>query len=378
MNYNPVESPLPPAALLAPVALQGQSSQSTRMKREDVVRTTLAVFFMAALAAAALWVMSPFIPALIWATMLVVATWPLMLRVQAYLGRRRWLAVTVMTTVFVLAFVIPASIAVVKIVENADDVPGWVQSIRETRLPPAPGWLEAVPVLGTRASKAWNEFVAAGPGELTRRLEPHARDVASWVVSQLGNVGLIFIQTMLTIILSAILFARGETAAAGVIAFFRRLAGTHGENVVVLAGHAIRSVALGVVVTALVQSVLGGIGLAIAGVPFAGMLTALMFVLAVAQIGAGPVLIGAVIWMYWTSESAWASTALLVWCLFVGSIDNVLRPILIQRGGELPLIIVFAGVVGGLLTLGVIGIFLGPVVLAVVYTLLKAWVNETA
>ena len=104
----------------------------------------------------------------------------------------------------------------------------------------------------------------------------------------------------------------------------------------------------------------------------------LMFILAVAQIGAGPVLIGAVIWMYATSESAWAPTALLVWSLFVGSIDNVLRPILIQRGGELPLIIVFAGVVGGLLTLGVIGIFLGPVVLAVVYTLVKAWVNDEA
>ena len=138
MNYNPIESPLPPPALLAPVPLQGQPPQPTRMKREDVVRTTLAVFFMAALAAAALWIMSPFIPALIWATMLVVATWPLMLRLQAHLGRRRWAAVTVMTTTFVLAFVIPASIAVIKLVENADDVSGWVQSIRETRLPPAP------------------------------------------------------------------------------------------------------------------------------------------------------------------------------------------------------------------------------------------------
>ena len=86
-------------------------------------------------------------------------------------------------------------------------------------------------------------------------------------------------------------------------------------------------------------------------------------------------LIGAVIWMYATSESAWAPTALLVWSIFVKAVNSVLRPILIQRGGDLPLLIVFAGVIGGLLSFGLIGIFLGPVVLAVVYTLLKAWVS---
>jgi predicted PurR-regulated permease PerM len=152
----------------------------------------------------------------------------------------------------------------------------------------------------------------------------------------------------------------------------------HGEKVVLLAGNAIRSVALGVVLTALIQSALGGIGLFVAGVPFAGLLTISMFVLAVAQIGPAPVLIGALIWMYSTSDSAWAPAALLVWFLFVSVIDNVLRPILIQRSGDLPLTIVFAGVIGGLLTLGLIGIFLGPVVLAVAHTLLKAWVTESA
>jgi predicted PurR-regulated permease PerM len=189
-------------------------------------------------------------------------------------------------------------------------------------------------------------------------------------------MGLIVVQFLLTVILSAILFARGEQAAAGVIGFFRRLAGTHGENVVVLAAQAIRGVALGVVVTALVQSALGGIGLVAAGVPFPGLLTAIMFLLAVAQIGPAPVLLGAVAWVYATSESAWVPSVLLVWSLAVGAMDNVLRPILIKRGGQLPLLIVFAGVIGGLLGFGLAGIFVGPVVLAVVYTLLKAWVNE--
>jgi len=104
------------------------------------------------------------------------------------------------------------------------------------------------------------------------------------------------------------------------------------------------------------------------------LLTALMFVLAIAQIGPGPVLIGTVVWVYWTSDSAWMPTALLVWSIFVGAIDNFLRPFLIQRAAHLPLLMVFAGVVGGLVSFGLVGIFLGPVVLAVVYTLLKAWI----
>lgn len=186
---------------------------------------------------------------------------------------------------------------------------------------------------------------------------------------------MLVLQILLTLVIAAILFARGEKAAAGVLSFFRKLAGAHGEKVVILAGRAIRSVALGVIVTALVQSALGGIGFVVAGIPLPGLLTAFMFVLTIAQIGPAPVLIGALIWMYSTSENTWAPTALLVYSIFVVAIDNVLRPILIQRGADLPLLMVFAGVIGGLLSFGVIGIFLGPVVLAVVYTLLKAWVS---
>ena len=130
-------------------------------------------------------------------------------------------------------------------------------------------------------------------------------------------------------------------------------------------------------VTALVQAVLAGIGLLVAGVPFTGLLTAVMFVLAVAQIGAVPVMLVAVVWLYWTGSPGWA-TGLLVWALIVGSLDNVLRPLLIRKGVDMPLLLVFAGVVGGLLAFGLLGIFIGPVVLVVAYTLLRAWVNEPA
>jgi predicted PurR-regulated permease PerM len=132
---------------------------------------------------------------------------------------------------------------------------------------------------------------------------------------------------------------------------------------------------MGVVLTAIVQSGLGGLGLAIAGVPAAAILTAVMFVLCIAQLGPALVLFPTVIWMYWSGDSAWA-TILLVWSLIVGTMDNYLRPMLIKRSVDLPFLLVFVGVIGGLIAFGLVGIFVGPVVLAVAYTLLQAWVGE--
>ena len=142
-----------------------------------------------------------------------------------------------------------------------------------------------------------------------------------------------------------------------------------------LAGNAVRAVALGVVVTALVQTTLAGVGLAVAGIPHAGLLTAIVLVLCIAQVGPLLVMAGAVIWLYSTGSTGWG-TALLIWSVGVISIDNILRPILIKKGADLPLLLIFAGVIGGLIGFGVIGLFIGPAVLAVAYTLTTSWIAE--
>ena len=143
----------------------------------------------------------------------------------------------------------------------------------------------------------------------------------------------------------------------------------------VLAGQAIRAVALGVVVTALVQTVLAGLGLWAAGVPFASLLTGVVLLLCMAQIGPILVLAPAVVWLFWSGATGWGS-ALLVWTILVGALDNVLRPMLIRQGADLPLLLIFAGVIGGLLSFGIVGLFVGPVVLAIAYTLMQQWLNQ--
>jgi predicted PurR-regulated permease PerM len=142
-----------------------------------------------------------------------------------------------------------------------------------------------------------------------------------------------------------------------------------------LAAQAIRGVALGVVLTALVHAALGGIGLVVVGVPFAILLTAVMFISAVVQVGVIPIMLCAVVWLYWTGQAT-SGTVLLVWSIVIAPVDNILRPILIKQGADLPLLLIFAGVIGGLISFGIVGLFVGPVVLAVSYTLFTAWVGE--
>jgi predicted PurR-regulated permease PerM len=343
--------------------------------QRDLTRTALAVLFIAILIGFSFWILRPFLGAVVWATMIVVATWPLMVAVQARLWGKRALAVTVMTLALLLVLVVPLSLAIGTIVSNADNIAGWARSLATFRVPPPPEWVGRLPVVGGKAVLAWQQVAAAGIEELAAKIAPYAGSITKWFVAEVGSFGMVFVQFLLTIVIAAVIYANGEHAAAGVRRFGRRLAGPRGEDSVRLAGQAIRGVALGVVVTALAQSVAGGIGLAIAGVPFAAILTAMMFMLAIAQLGPVLVLAPAVIWVYWSGSTGWG-TFLLIWTVAVGSMDNFLRPYLIKKGADLPLLLIFAGVIGGIMAFGLIGIFVGPVVLAVGYTLLEAWVKE--
>jgi predicted PurR-regulated permease PerM len=341
----------------------------------DLTRTLLGAIFLVALIVASLRILEPFLGAAVWATTIVVATWPVLLWLQTRLWRRRFLAVAAMTLILLLVFMVPLTLAIATILTNADEIVGGVKFLADFRLPTPPDWIANLPFVGAKAVMAWEQAAASGVEGLLARLTPYAGNATKWILAEAGNVGFLFVQFLLTLALAALLYAKGEAAANAVRRFGHRLAGERGVDAVVLAGQAIRGVALGVVVTALAQSVLGGLGLAIAGVPFASLLTALMFFLCIAQVGPSPVLVPAVIWMYWTGATGWG-TALLVWSLIVIMMDNVLRPMLIKRGADLPLLLIFAGVIGGLLAFGLVGIFVGPVVIAVAYTLLEAWVGD--
>ncbi len=314
--------------------------------------------------------MLPFAESLLWASTIVIATWPILLAVQRRFGGRRSPAVGVMVLAMVAVLVTPMWIGISAISDNADRVEQFVQSLATEGLPPPPGWLERVPLVGERLRVTW-QGVSGHPEALFTRLQPYVHGAATWVVSKTKGV----VQLLLMVVLSGILYVSGEKVANGVLRFLRRLAGDRGESSGRLAAKAVRAVALGVVVTALVQTLVAGLGLLLGGVPHAGVLAAIVFVLCVAQLGPTLVVLPATIWVY-SSGAAVRGTVLLVFAVAAVTLDNVLRPVLIKKGADLPLLLILSGVIGGVLAFGVIGLFIGPVLLAVAWTLLVWWVSE--
>ncbi len=344
---------------------------------QDLARTVLAVLFLGGLVGASFWLLAPFLPATIWAMTLVIATWPVMRQVQAALGNSRTLAVTVMTLAFLLIFVAPFWFAVGTIVSNAGPISRAIHTAAAFKVPATPDWIGTLPLIGRNAAQAWDSIAASGIDDLAPMAAPYAGRATEYFVGAAGSLGSLFLQFLLTVVIAAIMYANGETAARSALRFGHRLAGDRGQQAVMLVGQAIRSVALGVVVTALAQTAIGGIGLLIAGVPFAAILTAVMLLLCIAQIGPVPVLVPAIVWMFYSGQTVWG-TVLVVFTVIAVLLDNVLRPILIRRGADLPVLLILVGVIGGLMSFGLVGIFLGPAVLAVTYTLLQAWIAEDA
>lgn len=343
--------------------------------QHDLTRTTLAILCILVLTAASFWVLRPFLAAAVWATMIVVATWPLLKTLEHRLSGRSGLAVAVMSVALLLLLVVPLWMAISTIAENVDAISNFARNLATSGLPQPPHWVESLPLVGNKLADFWVQIADAGSQGLMAKVAPYSVQTGKWILGNIGDLGFMLIHFLLIVLLSVILYAEGESAAYKVLRFGRRLAGERGENAIILAGQAIRGVALGVGLTAIVQTVLGGIGLAIAGVPFASLLSAMMLMFCIAQLGPALILFPSVGWLFWMGESGWGSF-LLIWSVIVGTLDNFLRPFLIKKGADLPLLLIFAGVIGGMLSLGLIGIFIGPVVLAVTYTLLEAWIAD--
>ncbi|MGP3594154.1 AI-2E family transporter YdiK [Vagococcus sp. WN89Y] len=339
----------------------------------DVPQTMLSVLFLAIMIIACLWVVQPFILGFAWAGTVVIATWPLLLRLERVLFGRRSLAVLAMMILLILLFIIPVALLINSLVDSSGPVIHAVTT--GVTSPPDLAWLHTIPLVGDKLYTGWHNLLDMGGSAIMAKLRPYVGATTTWFVGQAAHIGRFMLHCGLMLLFSALLYWRGEKVALGIRHFAVRLAASRGDAAVLLAGQAIRAVALGVVVTALVQAVLGGIGLAVAGVPYATLFTVLMLLTCLVQLGPLPVLIPAIIWLYWSGDSTWG-TVLLVWSVIVATLDNFIRPVLIRMGADLPLILILSGVIGGLVAFGMIGLFIGPVLLAVSWRLFSAWVNE--
>jgi predicted PurR-regulated permease PerM len=338
----------------------------------DLAQILLAAGALLLLIGGSLYIVHPFVPALIWGTTIVTTTWPLMLKLQQLLGGRRWLAVTIMLLAEIVVICIPTYGAVSTLADRADEIMDFVRGLPTYSLPSPPQWLSGIP-LTERFTQEWQRLSEAGPGGILARIEPYAAVVAKWLLVQMGLVGAFALHLVLMIIVCGLLYAKGEAAVELVTALALRVAPGNGAGIVHLTGQSIRAIALGVVVTALVQAAMGSAGIWLARIPFAAVLSALMFVTCLVQLGPLLPMLGCVLWLF-MHDSHLTAIVLLVWAICVSALDNVLRPILIRRAVALPMVLILTGVLGGLIAMGPAGLFIGPVILAVTYHLLLAWI----
>ena len=341
----------------------------------ELPRNLLLVLFILSLTAGCIWVLLPFVVVIICGTTVAVATWPMLLSLERKLGGRRWAAAAVMLGGMAIAFLVPVYFGALAAVQSVGTAIEWLHGLAQNTLPPLPAWLANLPVVGARVQEGWANLAAGGTQGLAARIEENGGEMLRWAAGRIGNLVGMLVQVLIALSITALLYARGEKFASGVMRFSRRLGGEHGERSARLAALATRGVALGVVLTPLIQAILAGIGMAIAGVPHVGIFAILVLMTCLAQAGPVPAMLIPAGIMF-ARGATLPAILLLVWAVVVHISGPIVRPLLIKRGVDLPLTLILTGVIGGVAAFGVIGLFIGPVMLAVGGTLLKNWVAE--
>jgi predicted PurR-regulated permease PerM len=342
--------------------------------RSQLIGNAILLACVAALLWGTLAVLRPFLPSILWAAIIVVATWPIMLRIERLFGGRRVLAVAAMSGGLLIAVVAPVALLLGTLVTRLPELREFAGRMLAGPWPGPAAWVARLP-FGSQISAEWSKAVAQSPDHWTALAQPYLGRWALWLSQHVGTLGGITLEFLLTLVLVVVFYLHGEAMAQALRRLARRTGGARAEEGAVLAGQAMRAIAAGVVLTALVQSVLAGLGLWAAGLPAAGVMTSVIFMLCVMQIGPLPVLVPAVVWLGLQDRAA-AAVALALWALLIAGGDAFLRPWLIQRGAKLPFILVLGGVIGGLLAFGVAGIFIGPILLAVVKRLMERWAAD--
>jgi len=333
---------------------------------------TLTIVVLALLLVGVFFVLQPFLTAIVWAVILAATLWPLFAWLRDRLSGRSSLAAFLVVSLVALTVFAPFVIVGATIAENADRVADWVRMLAEEGPPGPPAWVGELPYIGERAAEYWGGFAHDTTKmieELRKIAEPARKVAVSGGATVLGGL----LQLALSIVIAFFLFQDGEVLASRLRGAAGRIAGERGHRLASVAAATVRGVVLGILGTALAQGVLAAIGFAIAGIKAAPLLGFVTFFLSPVPIGPPLVWIPAGLWLL-NQGSMGMGIFVLAWgALVVSTIDNVLKPLIISRGSDLPFIVVLMGVLGGAVAFGFIGVFLGPVLLALAYALLKEW-----
>jgi predicted PurR-regulated permease PerM len=338
---------------------------------ERAIEIAIRLGLIAAMILLCVWVMRPFLVPILWGIIIAVAAWPGYSLLLGLLKGRRLLSSSLFTLLALILLILPVLMLSGTVVEGVSSIHDAVHQ-GELNVPPAPD-LSAIPVVGPEVETFWST-ASENLEEALESIRPQLQMIGTRLLSFAANAGAGILHLLIAIVIAAILLAKSEGADRVASALAQRLAGDQGRRFAVLAESVVRSVSRGILGIALIQALLGGLGMLVAGVPAAGLWAILIMILATIQIGAFPVLLVAAGYLFYTGD---LTTAILfaIWSAIVASLDNVLKPLLLGRGVPVPMAVIFIGAIGGLLNAGIIGLFIGPVILALGYELFLAWLH---
>jgi predicted PurR-regulated permease PerM len=315
----------------------------------------------------------PFIPMLAWSIVLTVALYPPYNWLAIHLGGRPKLAAAIVTVVSLLIIIGPVTWLGVGLIDGLQDFAGQLGA-GTLGIPSPPEGVKEWPIVGAQIYGLWDQ-ASKNLGDALQAVAPHLKPLAGPVLAFAGSAGIGTLKFVLSVALTGFLFIYGPDLVEGTRRIQARVVTQRNEDFVALAGLTIRTVSQGVIGVAVLQALLAGIGLKLAGVPHAGVLAFAVLVLAILQIGSAIVLLPVIIWIWATKDFA-VALPLTIYLLIVGLADNILKPMLMGRGLNTPMLVIFIGVLGGMIAHGFVGLFVGPIILAVAWQLMMAWIRE--
>lgn len=339
---------------------------------QKALEATIRVGIVALLVVWCYQIVRPFINAILWAIIIAVAVFPVYRRLRSICGERPKVAAAVMTVSLLLLLVLPV---VVLISLFADDLQVLAQQLREGTLivPPPRDNVKTWPVIGAPLYAFWH-LAATNLSAAVEQLAPQLKEMAGPLLAATAAVGLSILEFVLAVVLAGVFLAYSDGGYHLSRAIGRRLAGPQGVELVDLSESTMRSVARGVLGVAMIQAFMAGLGMVLVGVPFAGVWTVVALLLGVVQVGVGLVVIPAAVYVFSTHET-FTATLFMIWAIITTLTDNVLKPLLLGRGLSVPLSVIFVGAIGGMIAAGIIGLFIGAMLLALGYKVFLAWLN---
>jgi predicted PurR-regulated permease PerM len=323
------------------------------------------------LAAACLLILLPFIPLITWGIIIAVAAYPGFQKVQRALGGRGVVSAVLFSGLFLALLIVPVVLLADTMIEGVQTLSARLKEGAPI-IPPPPAGVESWPIIGARLNSLWTQ-ASSDISEAVRSFGPQIKTALPQILTVSSGLGLTVVQFALAIVVAGLLLANAQRAYSVTCSLSNRLFGDEGPEFQKLIGATIRSVTSGILGVAVIQSILAGLGFLVAGLPGAGLWAVAFLLAAVLQVGV-LVLIPAVIYMF-TISSVTKAVIFLIWCVFVALLDNFLKPLLLGRGVAVPTAVVFLGAIGGFVALGLIGLFVGAIVLSVGYKLFLAWLD---